>query len=190
MAGTYTTTTFRAGLSYTVPDGWANFEDLPGQVLLIPPGGSLRDIDAGTSDYLSVNQGVAVVDAGCRSAFEPGTGRSAEAMTAALAERPGIVVSQPEPIEVGDLHGLMIDIVVDPEWTGGCPGWDGPIVPLIIGAGPAELEHAAVPGQTTRLYVLDFDATNIVVEVEDVDGSSGTIDDYLSIISDLKIGRS
>jgi hypothetical protein len=33
-AGTYTTTTFQPSITYTVPDGWLNREDLPGNFLL------------------------------------------------------------------------------------------------------------------------------------------------------------
>jgi len=40
--GTYMTTVFTPRITYTVTEGWANWEDLPGQVLLVPPGEKLR----------------------------------------------------------------------------------------------------------------------------------------------------
>lgn len=52
-AGTYTTTEFHPQLTYSVPAGWTNCEDLSGNFLLVPPGGTLDGVDAGTSDYVA-----------------------------------------------------------------------------------------------------------------------------------------
>jgi hypothetical protein len=43
-AGTYSTVVFGPTITYTVPAGWANYEDLPGNFLLIPPGGDFAGI--------------------------------------------------------------------------------------------------------------------------------------------------
>ena len=105
-------------ISYTVPDGWANYEDLPGNFLLVPPGGSLDGVDAGTSDYIGIFQGVAVADeCARRGRARRGHSRAAE-MAAALAAREGLVVTEPVPVEVGGLSGLMIDIDLDPALHG------------------------------------------------------------------------
>ena len=53
-AGTYRTTVFELPITYTVPDGWQNLEDLPGNFLLIPPGKNVGGADTGTTDYVSV----------------------------------------------------------------------------------------------------------------------------------------
>ncbi len=50
----YTTTMFEPTLTYSVPEGWSNMEDLPGNFLLLPPGSTLEGVNAGTSDYLGV----------------------------------------------------------------------------------------------------------------------------------------
>ena len=52
--GAYTTTMFEPTLTYSVPQGWSNMEDLRGNFLLLPPGGALDGVNAGTSDYLGV----------------------------------------------------------------------------------------------------------------------------------------
>src|SRR6266550_6198677 len=44
-AGTYSTVEFRPQITYRVPSGWANYEDLPGNFLLVPPGGNLPGVD-------------------------------------------------------------------------------------------------------------------------------------------------
>ena len=43
-AGTYSTSEFKPKLTYTVPAGWANYEDLRGQFLLVPPRGTLKGV--------------------------------------------------------------------------------------------------------------------------------------------------
>jgi hypothetical protein len=53
-AGTYDTVLFQPSLAYTVAAGWANFEDEPGNFLLVPPNGDLGGANAGTSDFIGV----------------------------------------------------------------------------------------------------------------------------------------
>lgn len=183
-AGTYTTVAFRTPITYTVPEGWANYEDLPGNFLLIPPGGSNEGVDAGTSDYLGIYRGVAVPAAECERPEL--IGPSAAEMVDALASLDGLIVSEPEAVQVGGLSGLMVDIGLDPASDGGCviPGL-GRLVPLIIGTGPASLEHAQLEGFTTRLFLLDHGDTNLVIEISDVQTSPGATADHEPIIDSL-----
>jgi hypothetical protein len=189
-AGTYHTTVFRTPISYTVPDGWANYEDLPGNFLLVAPGGSLDGVDAGTSDFIGIFEGAAVAHE-CQERRALDVGLGAAQMAAALAAREGLVVTEPVPVEVGGLTGLMIDIDLDPALPGGCevPGL-GRIWPLIIGNGPAEFHHGQNTTQTTRLYLLDHGLTNIVIEVADVHASPGALADYEPVIDALVFGGS
>jgi hypothetical protein len=185
--GTYETSGFWAPFSYTVPEGWANYEDEPGNFLLVPPGGSLDGVDAGTSDYIGIYMGVNVASGDCVEEPAVGAGYSAEAMTAALVERPGLIVTEPAPVEVGGLTGLMIDIARDPASDAGCqvPDIDEPLVMLIMGVGPASLAHAQMSGFTTRLYVLDLGPSNIVIEISDVADSPGETSDYEGVVSSM-----
>ena len=192
-AGTYRTTVFETPFTFTVPEGWANYEDLPGNVLLVPPGSDILGVDANTSDFVGVYQGVAVEDSNCQPRPEAGVGTSAEAMAAALASRPGIIVSDPVPVEVGGLSGLVIDIVTDSSSDAGChlPDFPFPIVPLFIGMGPASLEHSQWgDGFTTRLYLLDRGDTNVVIEVSDVASAPGTADEYQSVLDTIVFSTS
>ena len=193
-AGTYRTTVFETPFTFTVPDGWANYEDLPGNFLLLPPGGSLDSVDAGTSDYVGIFQGVGVgVASGtvC-DAVEPDVGLDPASMVAALAAREDIVVSDPVPVEVGGLRGLMIDIADDPSSDAGCldPEVPFPIQGIIaglgpLGLGPSYFAHSIGPGVTMRLYILDRGDTNLVIEVDDVATTRGTADDYQSVIDTI-----
>lgn len=189
-AGTYTTSRFVTPITYTVPDGWANHEDLYGNFLLLPPGSTVEAVDAGMADYIGIYQGVAIAAEDCASRPEVGVGTTPDEMAAALTARAGLRVTEPVAVEVGGLPGLMIDIAADTASGGGCvvPDLATPIVPLIIGAGPASLEHAQLDGFTTRLYLLEHDLTNIVIEVSDVTDVSGVTADYEPVIDSLVFG--
>src|SRR5262245_64709633 len=41
-AGTYSTVQFQPSLTYTVPAGWGNYEDMAGNFLLVPPDGRVK----------------------------------------------------------------------------------------------------------------------------------------------------
>jgi hypothetical protein len=188
-AGTYRTTVFETPFTFTVPEGWANYEDLPGNFLLLPPGGDIYGVDAGTSDYVGVYQGVGVgASSGTNcDAVEPGVGLDPTSMVAALAAREGIIVSDPMPVEIGGLPGLMIDVAGDPSSDVGCrdPEVPFPIKTIIAGLGPSDFAHGIVPGFTMRLYLLDRGDTNVVIEVQDVATAPGTADDYQSVIDTI-----
>lgn len=185
-AGTYRTRAFERGLSYTVPDGWSNLEDLPGQVLLLPPGRSVDGVDAGTADYLGVYDGVAVAAADCSPRPEPGVGSGAEGVATALRERPGLEVSPAQEVTVGGLRGLVVDISLVEGTRAGCVVEGGlRIVPLVIGTGPAEFEHAALAGGTTRLYLLEDGKSLVAVEVNEV-SADGPFPDLEAVVGGLR----
>jgi hypothetical protein len=189
-AGTYGSWVFWTPITYTVPDGWANFEDLPGEFLLVPPGSTLEGVGDGTSDSVGIYQGVAIPAADCEEVPEPGVGTSAEAMAAALSGRDGLVVSDPVSVTVGRLNGLRVDLAYAPGSDSGChdPYFPLPFVPVIIGTGPADMDHSVYEGLSTRLYLLDDEATNIVIEVADAGSSPGTFDDYAPVIDSIQFG--
>ena len=105
-----------------------------------------------------------------------------EAMKALCAQ--GILVTEPVTVEVGGLSGLMIDVTMDPASDASCtvPDFPGRIVPLIVGTGPAELDHAQIDGITTRLYLLDSPMLNMVIEISDVAASRGTLAESQAIV--------
>jgi hypothetical protein len=51
----YQTVTFKPQIRYGVPSGWANYEDTPGNFLLVPPGYDLKGVNAGTSDFIGIS---------------------------------------------------------------------------------------------------------------------------------------
>jgi hypothetical protein len=188
-AGTYDTSAFEPGLTYTVPDRWANMEDLPGHVLLLPPGRDIDGVDAGTADYLGVFHGVTVAAPDCSPEPMRRVGLGSAEIVEALADRPGLEVGRPREVSVADLPGLMIDIELDAKSKAGCRvAGLGRVIPLIIGVGPAELEHAQIPGLRTRLYVLEHRNSNIVIEVSDVATDDRPFD-HQSVIRRFRVGQ-
>jgi hypothetical protein len=186
-AGTYRTTVFDLGLTYAVEEGWANMEDLPGQVLLLPPGRDIEGVDAGTADYLSVNHGVAIAAPDCSTRAAAGVSLRPADMVRALGDREGLRTTRPRAVRIAGLTGLTIDIRLEPGVDAGCrvAGF-GRIIPLIIGAGPADLHHAQFSGFVTRLYVLRHRDSNVVVEVSDVADDDGPFD-HESVIESLQL---
>jgi hypothetical protein len=168
-----TTTTFQPSITYTVPDGWVNREDLPGNFLL--------HLD-GDERYLGIYHD-ATAPLECEEAPAPGVGQSVEAWSDWLTSHPGLVTTEPQPVNVGGLDGVYIDIALDPEWTVTCPYSEGqPVVPFIIGGGPSFLHHVILPGYEERIYLLNYNGGNIAIEV----GPEGTsLPEYLELVEPI-----
>lgn len=181
----YRTRAFVPGLTYTVPEGWSNMEDLPGNFLLLPPGRGLQGVDAGDVDFLGVYSGVSVAAADCRPEPMAGVGRRPKAIVDALMDRPGLRVTPPRDVEVGGLRGQMIVVELVPGTEAACRvEGDLTIVPLFIGVGPASVEHAQIPGLVTHLYVLRHGDSNVLIEVSDVKRDHRPFD-FASVVNDL-----
>lgn len=188
-AGTYTTRVFETPLTYTVADGWTNDEDLPGNFILFPPTASREGIDSGTADYVGVYDGITVARADCEEGWEPDIEQSPAAMAAWFMGHDGLAASEPVPVTVGGLEGLVLDLPIADGYTGGChyEGYEGiPIVPLFIGAGLAEVHHVALGENLTRLYLLHGqDGRVVAIEVSDVPGGIG-LEDLDAIVDDFR----
>ena len=179
-AGTYTTQVFSPPITYTVPDGWQNGEDLPGNFLL-----QLQ----GDARYLGIDRDIAA-PMECEEAPEPGVEQTVSALTAWLTEHEGLVTTEPQPVSVGGLDGVYLDISLDPAWTVGCPFSQGnPVVPFIIGGGVSSLHHVIGPGMETRLYLLEYDGGNIAIEVgPEGESLADYLDEVIPIIESLAFG--
>ncbi|WP_307025951.1 LamG domain-containing protein [Arthrobacter globiformis] len=162
-AGTYSTTSFEPKLSYTVPPGWANGEDLPGNVLL------KRNDDpeegAWGGSYIGVYQNVRA-PALCGEEAQPGVGTSAAELAAWYRTIPGLEIVRAAPVTVGGLSGVALDLRVSDGWRSPCP-LDGVIhaVPVIIGGGVSALHHVIGAPVEMRLFLLDWEKGNVAIEV-------------------------
>ncbi len=110
-AGTYTTSVFDPAITYEVPDGWFNSEDLPGNF------GLHRDVDDQSGvqggSYIGIYQDARAAAQSCAETPEPGVGTSAEEMMAWITSLPGVTASEPEAVNIGGLDGLSTDLSPD-----------------------------------------------------------------------------
>lgn len=184
-AGTYSTRMFYPQITYTVPDGWSNFEDTPGNFLLVPPGGDLPGVDAGTGDFVGIYSGVAAPN-GCEPGLAPGVGLSAGEVLGWMISNPALTASRREDVQVGGLTGVVVDVEMTPGWTGTCPySRSQPVAPLIVGVGQTGLDHNVGPGAKTRLYLLENAGKALCIEVVDVNGGRD-LDSHSSIVADIR----
>ncbi|GIF52818.1 hypothetical protein DFJ67_1148 [Asanoa ferruginea] len=181
-AGTYTTTTFRPAITYTVPDGWINGLDLPGNFLLS------RTVDPDENFYgsngINLMADVAPAAQDCAEAAEPAVGRTAQEITRWLAGLPGLKSTTPRSTSIGGWSGFTVDLTLADTWKRSCPFADEPVLPLTISGDPAQFHLTrtiAVKGLSQRAYVLDRpDGKNLLILVLDIPGGVA-FDDYLKI---------
>lgn len=187
--GVYRTQSFSPRITYSVPNGWINVEDLPAIFLLVPPVGTVEGVDADTSDFIGIYRGITAANTDCTESAQKGVGQSSQALTVWLRARRGVIATAPRPVRIGGIPGLVIDLRLDPKYRGTCPfSQDGsPLVPLLHGVESAGVEHVLNPSFTTRLYLLDSPGANTVVEVVDHPGGTGTAD-YAKIVQSLHFG--
>lgn len=171
-AGTYATKLFETPVTYTVPAGWANHEDLPGNMLLVPPVSSLDDVDAGEGDYIGLYDGVSAASGTCVEVPEASIEATPADIAAYFSAHEGLEATEPQAADLGGLAGLVIDLRIAAGYTGTCPYAyppGAPLVPMFIGgAGPASVHHVVIPGIDTRLYLLEGRGGRVLaIEVND-----------------------
>jgi len=188
-AGTYQTSTFHPAITYTVPSGWSNFEDLPGNFLLVPPSGNLPGVNSGTSDYIGIYTSVAAAAAGCADGPAIGVGYTPKAIARWIEHKRGLVSTRPIHVSVGRLRGLRLDIHLSKSWKKKCPYSHGkPSIQLIAGIAPSGLVHTVVPRLTIRLYLLNYKAGTLGVEVDDVHKDHPHLGEYSRLLRQVKFG--
>src|SRR5689334_8891268 len=111
--GTYKTVVFRPTLTYTVPAGWTNVEDTPGNFLLVPARGDLPGVNAGTSDFIGVYTSVAAEAHSCNPRPAAGIAAHPAAIARWIRQQDGIVSKPARPVVIGGLKGVSIDVVLE-----------------------------------------------------------------------------
>jgi len=182
---TYRTATFQPAITYTVPAaGWSNLEDLSGNFLLVPPGNNLAGVNAGTSDYIGVYTAItpATLDQlpSCAFGPPPGLAGTPAAMATWFERQRPLAATLPQPVTVGGLHGLVLDLKLRPQakmqtCIDDLTGKRLHMYPLITGLFHSELEHTLVPRLTLRLYLLTSGHHVLGIEVDDIPNAPGRL---------------
>jgi hypothetical protein len=186
-AGTYTTQIFQPTLTYTVPAGWKNYEDTLGNFLLVPPHGNLPGVNAGTSDFIGIYTSVAPPK-GCEIGVAPGVLATVAGYRSWAKGQPGFRNPRFRPVKVGGLSGSVADLRLARGWSQTCRYSDGlPVQPLITGLGTSYLDHNVLPGQVTRLYLLDYLEGALAIEVVDINDAHH-LPSYSQVVQKLRFG--
>ena len=197
----YTTKRFDPAITYSVPDdGWANYEDLYGNFLLVPPGNDLAGVNAGTSDYIAVYRGVLPTQPGASSCGDlqyplgKQPGPTPQDLVDYYQNQPELMVTEPETTTVGGLQGLVIDIDANPdmELTTCHDEIDGSTVELdwvISGIAGSEFDHGVGREQTMRLYLLQHEDLVLGIEVIDADSGPTSLDSMTEVAESLSFAQ-
>jgi hypothetical protein len=186
-AGTYATKVFHPAITYTVPEGWKNYEDTPGNFLLVPPHGDLPGVNGGTSDFIGVYSSVAAPN-GCEDGTATGVLATPAGYRGWAAHQRGFRDPRFRPVSVGGLSGIVADLRLPRGWSKTCAYSNGlPVQPMITGLGVSSLDHNVIPGQVTRLYLLDYLEGALAIEVVDIKDAHH-LPEYDTVVRALRFG--
>ena len=193
----YTTQVIMPAISYWVPDkGWFNYEDTPGNFLLLPPGNSLPDVDAGESDYLGIYSVIAPAEfirqPECVPVFVPGIAPTPAGMAAWLRGNPVVSATRPVAATAGGLDGLVLDLRVKPgarlpRCRNGLTFFSAEL--LFRGLPPSTVAHGLVPGMTMRLYLLPYDDRVLAVELVDTRVGPGSLQTLSNVVDHITFSQ-
>jgi hypothetical protein len=112
------------GLTYSVPEGWANSNDGPDSFELVPASEMppVSETDRRRNIGVFRQPSAMTQDRPCSDEVEPGVGRTVDDLVAWLQTVPGLDTTTPEPITIGGHAGQMLDLSRDPAWTATCEG--------------------------------------------------------------------
>lgn len=183
--GTYKTVLFTPTLTYTVPAGWTNFEDTPGNFLLVPARGDLPGVNAGTSDFIGVYTSIAAEARSCNSHPALEIAPHPADIARWIRGQDGLLSKQPHPVVIGGLKGVSIDFALAKGAGLHCPGYAPPYFPILFGRSPSSLDHGMIPGLTWRLYLLAFRNGTLAIEVNDL-AHGKHLAEYTALVKHLR----
>ena len=171
--GEHVSLEFIPPIRYVIPADtaavWDNPEDLPGTFTLHPEGP--------TTDAIFFFSDVRVITATCELRFDDAVGNEAADIAAWMVADPNLTASAPEPVAVGGLSGVVLDISASGAYTTDCPEdqdpypADLPTVPLFAGAGSGDLVWRVGGTERMRLYLLDMPGGgNLVISIDAIAG--------------------
>jgi hypothetical protein len=191
----YTTKVFTPELTYRVPtSNWFNYEDTPGNFLLVPPGNDLAGVNAGTSDFIGVYTAVVparIIDpSSCVFEAVPGNW-SPETMAVYYRKRPNLTTSRVLPVAIGGLTGVMVDMRMKPGSKPDVCNLEGERLEFageFTGVTPSSLDHAVIPGMTMRMIMLNSAGKVLLVEVDDIDNAPIGLSALTSVSRHMRFG--
>ena len=148
------------GVTYTVPDGWANSADWPEGFELVPA----TEVKPATEADRRRNIGLFTQptamsqDKPCADTVQPGVTRTVDALATWLGTVPGLVTTAPTAITIDGHPGKMLDLQLDPAWTKTCEG-DSEQLPIVTFLNPG---IAVAADQRNRVILLDLGDGDVI----------------------------
>lgn len=190
-AGTYTSSTFAPALTYTVPDGWQNVEDVDGSFTLLPPGGSFDDYLNGQGDSLTVLADTYAARESCDFGPAAGVARSADGIVGYLKQRTSLQVSEPQPTQLGGFTGVSVDLTLVPANVLTCLAPDRWDPALFAPAGESSVVAGPSENELVRVFLLDHDGQVTTVDLDAFGGPADPLlDDLQSIAESITFAAS
>lgn len=167
--GVYRSTILDPAMSFEITEpGWTWDYSAGSFRLLADP--AHEDLYSPDGIYFLRDPAIASQD--CEETEEPGVGRSVQDLVAWLEAAEGLAVTDPTPVTVGGLDGMVLDLQLDPGWSRPC-FWSGrlPAVPLIFrGTAVGGYNWAILPDMSMRWYILDSTDGVLVIDIDDGPG--------------------
>ena len=148
------------GVTYTVPDGWANSADWPERFELVPA----TEVRPATEPDRRRNIGLfreptpMSQDKPCADTDQPGVDRTVDAIATWLGTVPGLVTAAPAAITIDGHPGKMLDLQLDPAWTKTCEG-DPEQLRIVTFLNPG---IAVAADERIRLILLDLGDGDVI----------------------------
>jgi hypothetical protein len=153
-------------MSYTVPAGWMNDNDDPENLSLRRQGS-----EGWNGIFMNTYSVIAKPD-GCSDVADPSVPRNATAMADALSARPGLVVTDRQPVAIGAYSGVRLDLAQAPGRTPTCPADPtGVFVSLFTDPDPGEGYVWVIgPDERMRIYLIDVGDQKVLLA--DINGEN------------------
>jgi hypothetical protein len=105
----------------------------------------------------------------CRVAVDPTVDGSVAGLTEWLTSHPGLQTSDPQPVTIGGLDGVVLDLRMRPGWDETCR-WARdfgsiPVVPFLMGGDPSSFHKTLWGENDERLYLFDLEGGNVAISV-------------------------
>jgi hypothetical protein len=147
------------GLTYTVPDGWANSADGPVSLELVPASEMppVAETDRRRNIGVFTQPTAMTQDRPCSDQIEPGVGRTVDDLVAWLGTVNGLIATESTPITIDGHPGQWLDLRRNPTWTKTCEGSGAETLVTFLNPGIAVGED-----QRVRLILLDLGDEDVV----------------------------
>jgi hypothetical protein len=163
-AGVHHTNQFAPGFSYEttspVLGAWLNVIDQPG-IMKIDQGNPNDPYALLWSDPVITDQSVP-----CSANPDPTRGHRATDWIAFLTSHPGLVASEPVPVDFGGITGQQVELAVADTWTTTCPNHNAHYVTLLTQPvqGQPGGEYGLGSDQRVLMTVVDVGAKTVVIQ--------------------------